>query len=364
MSKGKIICTVTNDITHDRRMQRICSSLAEYGFDVLLVGREKSTSVSLGTYAFKTYRLKLKNGSGPLFYYEYNRKLAKYLKSQTADIIYAVDTDTLMAAAKSAKTNKVKLVYDAHEYFSEVPELEHKPVKKWIWKYLEKKYIKQTDARITVGEKLAEIFEQLYNLPFAVVRNVPMLESKNDQSTKEKIILYQGVLNKGRGLETMIDAMADVKDQSITFHLAGGGDIEQELKERAVAKSYAHRIMFHGWQSGDQLVEHTKKAWLGINLLNATSLNYKYSLANKFFDYMHQGVPSLNMDLPEYRAIIDKHEVGFLLSKLDASEVANCINAITTQSYTAMSQATRAAAEEYNWQKDSQVLLATVDQLI
>ena len=164
MTRKKIICTVTNDISHDRRMQRICRTLSEYGYQVLLVGRKKNNSKPLADFTFDTYRLELKNESGPLFYYEYNKKLELYLNSQSADLIYAVDTDSLMAAAKCAKRHNRKLVYDAHEYFSEVPELEYKPLKRWIWKYLERKYIKQTDARITVGEKLAEIFEKLYNL--------------------------------------------------------------------------------------------------------------------------------------------------------------------------------------------------------
>ena len=47
MSKGKIYCTVTNDLNQDQRMHRICSSMTQMGFDVTLVGRTKSNALPL-----------------------------------------------------------------------------------------------------------------------------------------------------------------------------------------------------------------------------------------------------------------------------------------------------------------------------
>jgi hypothetical protein len=43
----KIYFTVTNDLVYDQRMQRICTSLAENDFDVVLIGRKLGHSLPL-----------------------------------------------------------------------------------------------------------------------------------------------------------------------------------------------------------------------------------------------------------------------------------------------------------------------------
>jgi uncharacterized protein (DUF302 family) len=43
----KITFTVTNDLTYDQRMQRICASVANAGYDVLLIGRKLQGSLPL-----------------------------------------------------------------------------------------------------------------------------------------------------------------------------------------------------------------------------------------------------------------------------------------------------------------------------
>jgi glycosyltransferase involved in cell wall biosynthesis len=208
---------------------------------------------------------------------------------------------------------------------------------------------------ITVSESLAKIFTERYRKKFYVIRNVPETTAIiHDGNPFEKpYVLYQGVLNKGRGLEALIDAMSFLHD--IELRIAGWGDIGSALKEQAKKSSAAQRIHFMGWLTLPELQKVTAGATLGINLLDGSSKSYQYSLANKFFDYMHAGVPSLNMDFPEYRDIIDQYPVGFLVNTLDPEPLAQYISTYIVDEVrlNVMKKACVDAARIFCWEQES-----------
>ena len=137
----KIILTVTNDLTYDQRMQRICTSLSDAGYEVELVGRELSTSKPLDKFAFAQTRLKCLFNKGKLFYLEYNLRLFIYLLFHRSDIICAIDLDTIVPCYYAARLRKAKIVYDAHEYFPEVPEVVRRPRIQKVWRWVEKTFV-------------------------------------------------------------------------------------------------------------------------------------------------------------------------------------------------------------------------------
>ena len=92
----KIIFTVTNDLTYDRRMLRICTSLAKVGYEVFLVGRKIDNSQLFENQYFKSKRFNLIFNKGKFFYVEYNIRLCIWLLFQRFDIICAIDLDTIL----------------------------------------------------------------------------------------------------------------------------------------------------------------------------------------------------------------------------------------------------------------------------
>jgi glycosyltransferase involved in cell wall biosynthesis len=353
-----VICAVTNDLIQDQRMDRICGSLEDFSFNVSLWGRKKKGSLPLHDKKYRQRRLPVFFQKGPAFYLEYNLRFFMAAFLARPDIIYAVDTDTLPAAWLASRFTGARLVYDAHEYFTEVPELQHDPVKKKIWSLVERLLIPGASLHITVGSNLAQIFTERYKKMFYVIRNVPELtQDKPVTNTYEKpYLLYQGVLNEGRGLETLIEAMPLIPE--IELRIVGWGDIGSKLLEQASASAAADRIHFMGWITPPQLHQVTAGAALGINLLDGSSLSYQYSLANKFFDYMHAGVPSLNMDFPEYRSIMDQFPVGILVHDLNHVSLAQYISKIIVDEprMLRMKRACEDAKQEYCWQQESLIL--------
>lgn len=171
----KIIFTVTNDLTYDQRMQKICRSMCVAGYAVQLVGRELSTSKPLTPEPFEQTRLSCFFNKGKLFYIEYNIRLFIFLLFTKYDALCAIDLDTIVPVYHAGKLKGAKLAYDAHEYFTEVPEVIRRPKVQQVWQWVERNYVPKFDVIYTVSPTLAKLFEQHYGKPVEVVMNVPPL---------------------------------------------------------------------------------------------------------------------------------------------------------------------------------------------
>lgn len=363
---AKIICTVTNDLNYDQRMIRICNSLSKAGHEVWLIGRIKPNSPPLQEQHFKQKRLQCKFNSGKLFYIEYNIRLLFFIAGQQYDSLCAIDLDTIAPMFFWSRLRKKPLIYDAHEYYTESPEIVDRPLIKAIWTGLAKFVIPRLKYCYTVGPRLAQVFTERYKVPFEVIRNVPLREKTNTQEptnlpeihADDFILLYQGALNEGRGIETAIEALRLLPDQ-VKLWLVGEGDLSDFLRKLSQEKELTERVHFLGYRLPDELKAITPKADLGLNLLENKGLNYYYSLANKCFDYMQAGIPAIHMNFPEYKAIQDQYPAFVLLDKLEANQLANHIlNIMEDQpGYQSMVQACQIAAEEFIWENEEKKLI-------
>lgn len=352
----KILFTVTNDLIFDQRMHRICSSLAKEGHSVKLIGRKRKHSVPLEQKSFEQKRVTCFFEKGKLFYLEYNLRLFFFLLFEKCDAICAIDTDTLLACTLAGKLKGKKLAFDAHEYFTEVPELEGRNFSKNIWKKIEKFCIPKMDLWYTVSNSIAEILSEEYNKKFEVVYNVPPLQAESiKENYEEKFILYQGALNKGRGLEALIEAMKNIP---LKLKVAGEGDLSNELRALTKKLNLENKVELLGYIKPQELRALTPKAFIGFNLLENIGLSYYYSLSNKFFDYMHAEIPNISNDFPEYKKINSDFEIA-LLTSLSVENISDAINKLLNDSeyYQRLKQNTVKAKSFYNWESEEKKLI-------
>lgn len=355
-------------MTYDQRMQRICTTLAEAGYSVELVGRELPWSLPLDDRPFQQTRLQCHFRKGALFYGEYNLRLFVYLLGAPCDAVCSVDLDTLSAGCLATLLRRKKRVFDAHEYFTEVPEVTNRPFVKAIWAIVARVCLPFYRQAYTVGGALATIFEQKYGLPFALVRNMPLkeiiLEKSDNKILKEhKIILYQGALNEGRGLEALIEAMQHLSD--IELWLIGEGDRSHALRQQVSSLKLETKVRFWGFVKPDALKAFTQKAWIGVNLLENKGLSYYYSLANKFFDCVQALVPVVTMDFPEYRQLNAVHEVAILLEEANPAAITAAIKSLQNDPmhYKKLRDNAAKARLEWHWETEKTTLLACYRQL-
>lgn len=342
-------------MSYDQRMQRICSSLSTNGFHCILLGRKLPNSRVLPNFNFATKRLFCFFTKGKFFYLEYNLRLFFYLVFTHFHGVCAIDLDTLLPATLVAKLKGKKLGFDAHEYFTEVPEVVYRKCIKSIWQSVAKFAIPKTDFRYTVGPKLAVEFEQLYQVPFQVIRNLPVLQNIEVNTTGEKYLLYQGALNEGRGLEVLLSA---AKNLEIKIILAGEGDLSDSLRSYVRQNNLTDKVRFMGFIEPNELKILTAKAFLGYNLLEPRGLSYYYSLANKFFDYTMASVPCLISLFPEYDALHQKYlmAVPCLLQEKDIIKQVHFLLQ-NPEEYRNLQENCRKAAADLNWQNEEVLLI-------
>jgi len=369
----KIILTVTNDLAYDQRMMRICRSLATAGHEVELVGRLRPGSPSLPDMPYRQTRLACYFEKGKLFYIEYNLRLLFWLLFRRFDALCAVDLDTILPCLWASSWHRKPCVYDAHEYFTEVPEVVRRPRVRRIWERVARYAIPRMKRCYTVGDCLAGILAERYGVPFMSIRNVPVSVPPNSSSEElspkaelelgyPKIILYQGALNEGRGLETAIEAMQEI--EGAVLWLAGEGDLSVELREKVKQLSLAQKVRFLGFVLPKELPGITAQAWIGLNLLENKGLSYYYSLANKAFDYIQSGVPSIHMDFPEYRKLNEDWQVFELVADLEVETLRQAIRKLLNDAphYQKLQENCRKAAASLNWEQEEVKLLAIYEE--
>ena len=365
-SANRVFVSVSNDLFSDMRVDKICNTLVSMGFEVTLVGRKLSDSLELSPRNYQTKRIKLIFKKGALFYAELNLRLFFYLLFKKQGVLLSNDLDTLLANYWVSKLRGSELVYDSHEYFTEVPELKEGSFSKNTWLKIERFIFPKLKSVYTVCDSIADIYKEKYGVDIKVVRNIPRRKEKVDYVSRAElglpsdkhILLLQGAgINLDRGAEEMVEAMKYLPINYL-FVIVGGGDVFEKLKEIIATNQLESKVLIKGKIPYQELVQYTHAADLGLSLDKNTNLNYEYSLPNKLFDYLHHETPVLASNLTEIRKIIEEHEVGWILKNHNPETIANQIQEIfeDMSNFEKKKRNTSAAAEKLTWENEELVL--------
>ncbi len=338
-------------------MGRICSSLANNGYSVTLIGIQKKNSVALLSKKYNQKRIKVWVNKGPFFYAEYNIKLFFYLLFSKADAYCCIDLDTILPNYFASILKRKKRIYDAHEYFSQLKEIVTRPKIYSIWNGIEKWLVPKFTYGYTVSESIAIAFNKKYNVQYETIRNVPYKKDFIYTKAIQKNIVYQGMVNEGRGFEGLIPAMKNIDASLIVY---GDGNFFEQTKQLIIENKVAEKIILKGKYLPAALNEITAESYIGINLVENTGLNQYYSLANKFFDYIQNGVPQITMNFPEYKKINDQYSIAILINDIKPETIALTINNLFTNEilYNQLKENCKKAAADLIWENEEIKLLA------
>lgn len=359
----KVIVSVTNDLSTDQRVDKVCNTLMSLGFNVVLIGRTLYGSLKIQR-QYATHRMSLVFNTGPLFYAEYNIRLFVYLLFHKAHLLVSNDLDTLLANFMVHKLKNIPMVYDSHEYYTGTPELADRPLVRKIWKSFEKFIFPKLKDIITVNHSIAALYEQEYGKKLFVVRNVPRKLKSMEVTTaqhfkpysgKHLIILQGAGINIQRGAEEAVMAMRYV-DNAVLL-IIGGGDVIGSLKQFVSEEHLSDKVLFIPRQPYNELMAYTADADIGLTLDKDTNINYRFSLPNKLFDYIHAGTPVLASALPEIKRIIEQYEVGLLIDNHDPVHIATRIRFMLENNFKEKLKANlEKAASELNWENEEETL--------
>jgi len=355
----KVVVSVTNDLSFDQRVNKMCLTLTQLGLEVELIGRILPESQPIKR-EYKTTRLRLLFKKGALFYAFFNLRLFFVLLFRKVDIYHANDLDTLLANYLAAKIRGKELVYDSHEYFLGVPEIQGRAAKK-VWAAIERFIFPKLQTVFTVNQSIADLYEKDYKKKLIIVRNLPLkqtiekVKSRKDLEipVDKKIIILQGAgINVDRGAEELLEAVALSNDYIL--YIIGTGDVIEELKSRAKSEDLKNKVVFVGRIPYPEMMQYTLNADVGVTLDKDTNINYRFSLPNKIFDYMKAGIPIVASNLKEVANIIDTYKVGVVIENHEPQTILNGLNtALKNKEQVEMySKNGLKGVEELNWENE------------
>lgn len=377
----RVIMAVHSDYVHDRRVRNQATALTEAGYHVrvLCVGNEKATEgapkvkhASIDGVELIIHRLKHKGGKQR--FYEMMRTFAVSLATMEAEIIHAHDLDTLLPCHRAAERMGAKLVYDSHELYTESIHVGHRPLTKLIWRILEIRLIHHADAVITVCQGIAEELKERYRLeslpnvvrnfsdpPANVAATTPPQRLVDFKRFHPKCMLYQGYIQRGRGLDAAIEALAGAPDWGLV--ICGQGPYKDHLIKRAHELHVDEQILWMGQLDHDTLFSVTKHCDLGLCMIEPISLSYYYALPNKLIEYVQAGLPVVGSDLPEIKRLMTNYRIGWVVTEEnDLQSILNSFDSLKVDKK--LIEGMRFAADSLNWQHEKKALLSVYNSLV
>jgi glycosyltransferase involved in cell wall biosynthesis len=369
-SKKKVLITFLGNIDYDTRCKNLYHTFSTNNFDVEFIGFDwltKDFNETRGDVSI----IKLKKGFLSLFFYlKFIWHIKLKLLTTKASIIFAEDIYTLPFVVIFGKLKRAKIYYDSRELFGHLAGLKDKKFKQAFWKWTEKFFIGKADYVIVTGPMDGEFLKKEYRLKnIILLRNLPRfykpalkldLHSHLQIDKNKKIILYQGVLLEGRGIEKVFAVLSELPDH--VFVIVGGGEYEQHYQKLAEQMNLTDQVFFLGKLTQEDLPQVTASVDIGISLIENLSTSYYYALPNKLFEYIMAEVPVIVSNLPQMKEIVTKYDVGYAVEFESKDELANAIKKLTGDSKLSESkkQNCQIASQELNWEKEVTNLLQTL----
>lgn len=361
----KLLISVFNHLYNDQRVEKICGTLHENGYEIFLIGNAWTGEPPIERpYPFK--RLPLKSNKLRWAYIEFQFRLFFELmkRADKATILHANDLDTLLPNVLVSKIRRILLVWDSHEIFTEMPSVQGRWVQK-IWRFLEKTLIHDANAFMTANDSYADWFLEKYKIKRpVVVRNFPK-KSPNEvpiNASTLKIILYQGAINFSRGIDKMIRAMSYIENAE--FHIAGQGPFLETYQKLVEELKLKDKVKFLGNLAPEKLKAITEKADVGLSIEENGGLSYYYSLPNKISDYIQARVPVVVSKFPEMQKIVDKYHVGEFITSHEPTHLAEKVNAVLEKGRNFYLPQLEKAAQELCWEHEAPKILVLYQNLL
>ncbi len=370
MVQKKIDLIVLNEFTNDSRVLKEAMSLRAWGYAVRVIamhGRDLLENEVVAGIPVRRIRLVSRPWSKakPIQLLKYLEFFLRALRHcRRADIVHCNDLNALPVgvAVKLLRLGRARVVYDAHEY--EIHRVSPTRRVNIALNYLlEGALIRFADRAMTVSEAIANEYVRLYRIrrPALVLNCPPFAEPEKRNLFRERfgirpdqiIVLYQGGLSKGRGIEMLLQAFRGLPDDQVVFVLMGYGPLENLVREH---QSQDGRIFFHPAVPPDVLLNYTCSADYGVSFIEPVCLSYEYCLPNKIFEYLMAGIPMLVSNLVEMKRLVDENGIGVVARSNDADGFRDALASMRSMDHATLVSRVKEARRRYCWEEQEKVL--------
>lgn len=364
----KILSILLNDFTNDSRVEKQARKLSTTGYDYTVLALHRNDlEVCEVKDSYQINRLKLVTmnmGKNKLIqlikFFEFC--IRARAKSKSYDVLHCHDLSGLIVGcfSQAFKSKKAALIYDSHEFQSEVHGLSS--LQKKVRYCIEKILVKKAQHVITVSESIAQEYKNNYKIVKpTVIYNVPdYREAQNSEILREKfnidkshtIFIYQGLLTKARGVEKILatfQSLDPTTNASIVF--MGMGALADTIKQ---ASSKFSNIYFLPAVEPSMINQYTSSADIGIHLIPNTCLNHDYCMPNKLFEYIMAGLPVIVSNVKDMSEFVMHQKIGFVVK--DEQDFVPLILKCLEADLMKLKNKTRELSREFSWDEQSKVL--------
>lgn len=354
----------------DQRVHKVCTTLTNLGYEIILIGRKLPNSLPLKR-DYKTIRMNLFFKKKIWFYAEYNIRLFFKLLFIKKHILLSNDLDTLLPNFLISKLSGKKLVYDSHELFTEIAELINRPRIQKVWLTIEQFIFPKLKNVYTVNQSIADFYHKKYNVAISVVKNIaPKFEkpidivfAKKVKGDNKMLILQGSGINIDRGAKEAVQMMQYL--ENILLYIIGGGDVFEELKDMVKTLHLEKKVIIKNKMTYGELMNYTKIADLGLSIDKETNLNYEFSLPNKVFDYIQAGIPMLVSNRKEVANLVNENNIGWIIDPIEPKNLAKTVKQIfdNKEEYLSYKHNLKKVSEHYCWKNEEQKLITIFKNL-
>jgi len=366
-SKNKVLITFLGNLNYDTRCKNLFNTLKVNGYEVEFLGFDWLTKDFKPVEGEITINKLHKGFLSLSFYLKFAWHIKFYLMTSRASIIFAEDIYTLPFAVIFGKLKRARVFYDSRELYGHLAGLKGKKTKQGFWRIVEKVFIKKVGHIITTGKLDSDFLIKKYKVDDPILlRNLPRyfkpkvehnLRSLFRIEKNKKILLYQGVIHKGRGLRPTYKALKELKDYVLV--IIGDGELEAYYKNLAMEMGINDQVIFAGKINQDEILSYTKTADVGLSIIENISLSYYYALPNKLFEYIMAEIPVVVSNLPQMKEVVEKHEVGMVVDLDNPDELVKAIKQLIADEDLCkkFKENCRTASQELNWENEVKNLL-------
>jgi glycosyltransferase involved in cell wall biosynthesis len=353
----------------DRRIyHRECRSLTEAGYDVHVIVPSKEELH--GQWAtFHSY----KPGSGRLGrFLNHNARILQVLdRLNRPGMVHFHDPDSLLLAP-ALKRRGHRVVFDVHEEYAKQMTTRHwvptemRPMMASAYEWLESKFSRYLDAIIAATPAIATHYDPRKTV---LVQNFPRLPeqvgiTREEYQARKSSVLFYGILNDVRGLDSILKAVAEVNKQGMELEFRLGGAFLPTSYRRTLEQTKGWRYTrWLGYLNQEQIREELRQARMGVLVYDPVP-NHLQSQPNKLFDFMAYGLPLIYSDFPHWQELVG--EAGIAVSPGSVEEIAAAMRRLLKEPIQAWDMGQKGqqrVRENYTWSREEERLLTCYRQL-
>lgn len=330
LSDLHVCMLVLTDVQHDARVLKEAACLEAAGARVEIIGMRTAdvSQPSASVHGVTLVEPQRRAGAGPApvrlaldlgYEVAFQRDLARRAAATGASVFHCHDLQTVWAGLHAARGH-AKVVYDAHELFTERVGIQ--PWRALMFGIYERYALHRVDLVIAASELRARIMHREYGAPRLPVtianatRLTDAVEAPHPDAVRAReaivaphVILYQGGLHSGRGLEAVMDGLSLLPD-SYALVLMGAGHLQGGLAARIQRLGLADRIHLWPAVAYEDVMAWSAAADAGLVTYLPVCRNNIYCAPNKLSEYAAAGLPVLGADLAGLRWYTDRYDVA------------------------------------------------------